>query len=130
LLTYLHPLTAALILLLTVYVAWLGIRSRNDRRNAKELLRRHRRLAPSAYALILISWLAGVATTWALRPELALGESQHFRVGLALVAVLTASAISSRWMRHAPVRTIHPWFGVAAMLLAAAQVFFGLQITP
>lgn len=129
-LTYLHPLTAASILALTVYVASIGIRSRNDRRRARELLQRHARLAPWAYGLILFSWLGGVATTWALRPELELGESQHFRVGIALVAALTASAVSSRWIRYPAVRALHPWFGVAAMLLAAAQVFFGLQITP
>ena len=129
-LTYLHPLTAALVLLLTVYVASLGIRSRTDRRRARELLERHARLAPWAYGLILFSWLAGVVTTWGLRPQLELGESQHFRVGLALLVALSASVLSSRWMRSPRVRAIHPWFGVAAMLLAAAQVFFGLQIMP
>jgi len=129
-LTYVHPLTAAVVLLLTAYVAALGIRARNDRRRARELLRRHAALAPWAYGLIVASWIAGVGTTWLLRPELDLGESQHFRVGLALVAALTASTVSSRWMRRPAVRSIHPWFGVAAVLLAAAQIFFGLQITP
>lgn len=129
-LTYLHPLTAALILLFTAYVASLGIRARNDRRHAGELLRRHAQLAPWAYGLILASWVGGVVTTWLLRPELELADSQHFRVGLALVAAFSASALSSRWIRIPAVRSLHPWFGVAGMLLAAAQIFFGLQITP
>lgn len=129
-LTYVHPLTAGVILLLTAYVASLGIRARNDRRRARELLTRHARLAPWAYGLILASWIFGVGTTWLLRPELELGESQHFRVGLALVAAFSGSALSSRWMRLPAVRSFHPWFGVAGVLLAAAQIFFGLQITP
>lgn len=129
-LTYVHPLTAALVLLMTAYVASLGIRARNDRRRARELLTRHARLAPWAYGLIVASWIVGVGTTWLLRPELELGESQHFRVGLALVAAFSASALSSRWMRLPAARSIHPWFGVAGVLLAAAQIFFGLQITP
>jgi hypothetical protein len=129
-LTYVHPLTAALILLLTAYVAALGIRARNDRRRAPELLQRHAQLAPWAYALIVASWLFGVGTTWWLRPELELGDSQHFRVGMALVAAFSASALSSRWMRLPLVRSIHPWFGVAGVLLIAVQIFFGLQIMP
>lgn len=129
-LTYVHPLTAALVLLFTAYVASLGIRARNDRRRAAGLLSRHARFAPWAYALLLASWVFGVATTWTLRPELDLGASHHFRVGLALVVAFTGSFISSRWIRHPAVRAIHPWFGVAGLLLAAAQVFFGLQITP
>jgi len=129
-LTYLHPLTAGLVLLLLGYVASLGIRARNDRRRARELLADHARWAPYAYWLVVASWLLGVATTWGLRPELELGESQHFRVGVALVGVLSLSALSSRWLRFASVRTIHPWFGVLSVLLAVAQIFFGLQITP
>lgn len=129
-LTYLHPLTAAAVLLLLAHVASLGIRARNDPRRAPQLLRRHARLAPWVYGLILATWLAGLATTWLLRPELDLAGSQHFRVGLALVAALSASALSSRWIRFAAVRAIHPWFGVLGVLLAVAQIFFGLQITP
>jgi hypothetical protein len=82
------------------------------------------------YTLIVASWLAGVVTTWTLRPELELGGSQHFRVGLALVFVLSLSALSSRWLRNPSVRAIHPWFGVLGILLSVAQIFFGLQITP
>lgn len=129
-LTYLHPLSAAAVLLLLAYVASLGIRARNDRRRARELLRRHARLAPWVYGLILVTWITGLLTTWLLRPELELAGSQHFRVGLALVAVLSASALSARWIRLPSVRAIHPWFGVLGILLAVAQIFFGLQITP
>ena len=129
-LAYLHPATAGLTLALLAYVGSLGLRARNDRRQARRLLQRHAQLAPIAYALVLASWLAGLLSTWVLRRDLELGASTHLRVGLALVLALSGGALSSRWMRRPDIRAIHPWFGVAAILLAAAQVFFGLQITP
>ena len=49
---------------------------------------------------------------------------------LAILLALSAGAVTSRWMQRPQIRALHPWFGAAAMLLAAAQVFFGLQLTP
>ena len=129
-LAYIHPLTAALTVALLAYVGSLGLRARNDRRRARQYLARHARLAPIMYGCAVASWLAGLLSTWLLRRDLELGASAHLRVGVALVLALSGGALTSRWMRHATTRSIHPWFGAAAMLLAAAQVFFGLQITP
>ena len=127
---YIHPVAAGVSVGLLAYVGSLGLRARNDRRQAARLLGRHARLAPIMYGLILASWVAGVLSTWLLRRDLEVGASAHFRVGVVLVLVLSGGALTSRWMRDATVRSLHPWFGAAAMLLAAAQVFFGLQITP
>jgi len=129
-LAYVHPVTAGLTVALLVYVGSLGLRARNDRRYGRQLLARHARLAPLMYALALASWAGGVLSTWLLRHDLELTASAHFRIGCALLSALSAGAVSSRWMRRPAVRFLHPWFGAAAMLLAAAQVFFGLQITP
>lgn len=129
-LAYIHPVTAGLTVALLAYVGSLGLRARNDRRHGQELLTRHARLAPWMYGLALVSWAGGVLSTWLLRHDLELAASAHFRIGAALVIALSAGALSSRWMKQASVRALHPWFGAAAMLLAAAQMFFGLQITP
>lgn len=129
-LPYIHPITAALTVALLGYVGSLGLRARNDRRQAREHLRRHASLAPIAYALVLASWGGGFLSTWLLRRDLELASSAHFRIGAALVLSLSAGALTSRWMDRAAIRAIHPWCGAAALLLAAAQVFFGLQITP
>ncbi len=126
--SYIHPILAAAVLALFGYVASLGIRSRNDRRGAAGLLRSHARIAPWMYGLVLATWVAGLATTWWFRPERALAASGHFRAAVALAILLSASALSSRWMRHPAVRSLHPWFGAIALLVAAAQVFLGLQI--
>jgi len=129
-LTYLHPLAAAGVVLLLVYVGSLGLRARSQPRRARVLLAQHARWAPIAYWSMLATWVAGLVTTWWLRPDLELAGSTHFTLGILLVAALTGSWLSARWMRNRTVREIHPWFGVAALLLTAAQVFFGLQITP
>jgi hypothetical protein len=129
-LPYLHPAVAGLVLLLLGYVGSLPLRARSDRRQATRLLQRHARLAPVVYCLVLASWAAGLLSTWLLRRDLELGTSTHLRIGIALAVALTGGAVTSRWMHRAEIRAIHPWLGIAAMLLAAAQVFFGLQITP
>jgi uncharacterized protein DUF4079 len=129
-LAYVHPVTAALIVALLAYVGSLGLRARNDRRQARVLLQRHTRLAPLMYGFILVSWLGGFLSTWLLRHDLDVATSTHFRIGSAIVVALSGGALTSRWMTRPQIRALHPWFGAAAMLLAAAQIFFGLQITP
>jgi hypothetical protein len=127
---YVHPVAGGMIILLLFYVGSLGLRARNDRRRARQLLAQHGRLAPWMYGLTLTSWIAGFGSTWQLRHDLELGASTHLRIGVALLLALSGGALTSRWMGQAQVRAIHPWCGAAALLLAAAQVFFGLQITP
>ncbi len=129
-LAYLHPVSAGLLVALLLYVGSLGLRARSDPRRALHHLTRHARLAPIMFGLMLIGWLAGVGSTYLWRPDLRIAASPHFRIGLALVTALSAAALSSRWITRPWVRDVHPWFGAAAMLLAVAQVFFGLQITP
>ncbi len=126
--SYVHPFVAALVLTLLCYVASLAIRSRNDRRSAPALLRRHAHLAHWTYGLMVATWAGGLLTMWWFRPDRALASSGHFRGGVAMVVLLSVSAFSSRWMERPAVRSLHPWFGATALLVAAAQVFLGLQI--
>ncbi len=129
-LAYVHPVAGALIVAVLGYVGSLGLRARNDRRHARQYLQRHARLGPIMYTLMLLTWSGGVLSTWLVRRDLDLAASTHFRIGVAIVLALTASWLTSRAMRRTEIRALHPWLGAAAMLLAAAQVFFGLQITP
>ena len=129
-LAYLHPVTGGLTIALLLYVGSLGLRARSDRRRAPAHLALHARLGPWMYGLIIASWLGGLLSTWQLRHDLDLGGSTHLRIGVALLLALSGSTLTSRALRQPLVRAVHPWLGAAAMLLAAAQVFFGLQITP
>lgn len=127
---YVHPVLASLVLAMLAYVASLGARARNDRRRRAAYLASHRRLAPWMYAAFVASWFGGVLSTWLLRPEEDLAGSWHFRLGVAMVALLTGSFVTSRRMDEEKVRALHPWFGVAAMLVSAGQVFFGMRFLP
>ncbi len=129
-LPYLHPVVGGLIIVFLGYIGSLGLRARNDRHNARTYLARHARWGPMMYLLVLASWAGGLLSTRLLRHDLDVAASTHFRIGLFMVLALSGGFISSRWMDRSQVRELHPWLGAAAMLLAAAQVFFGLQITP
>ena len=129
-LPYIHPIAAGVTTLLLFYVGSLALRARNDRRRAAALLRQHERFAMPVFCLVLITWSAGFLSTWLLRHDLELGASAHLRIGSALVIALLGSAVTAKRMNQAQWREVHPWFGIVALLLAAAQVFFGLQITP
>jgi hypothetical protein len=131
-LPYLHPAVGVVVLALLVGVGSLGLRARTLPRRRHELLVRHARLAPIAYALVGLTWLAGVLSTLLLRADLSIATSLHFRSGALIVLLMTGSAISARAMRHGnrTARGIHPWLGAGAILLAAAQVATGLRIMP
>jgi hypothetical protein len=129
-LAHLHPIAGAVLIALLLYTGSLGLRARSDRRRARALLTQHVALARILYPLMLVSWVFGLASTWLLRPDLQLWGTVHLRVGVGLVIALSGGWLTARWMHLPQVRLIHPWLGAAAMLLAAAQVFFGLQITP
>ncbi len=129
-LSYLHPIVGAATVALLFYAGSLGLRSRNVRRGKAELLQRHRRIAPVAFGFNLVSWIFGLLSVWTLRPDLELAASMHLRIGSALVLVLGAAYACSRSMSSLNRRNIHVALGSVGLLLAVAQVFFGLQITP
>lgn len=129
-LAYLHPITGALVVFLLAYAGTAGLRARNDRRRRDELLDSHTRYAPWAFWLTLATWIGGLTTTWLWRSDLELAASNHFRIGTALLLPLAGGWWTARRMEIGWARDLHPWLGIAVLLLAAAQVFFGLQITP
>lgn len=129
-LSYLHPIFAGLTLATLAYVAALGAQIRREPRRSMAARRRHARLAPWVYGAMLASFAGGWISVETLRPESAAPTDTHFRIGLALVVLLTGSTLTAQRLRHPLARSAHPWLGVAAVLVAAAQVFFGLQIMP
>lgn len=129
LIAFLHPLAALVVLTLLAYVAALGLRSRE--RGEAHLRARHRRLAPYAYYLMLANLGAGAFSTWKLRPDLELAGSAHFRLGLTVATLLTATALLSRRIATSDVaRRLHPLLGLIALLLSGLQIFFGMPLLP
>jgi len=134
---YLHPVLGLVTLGLLFYAASLGIRARGIRargraRIRERLLARHAVLAPRVLALATATWVAGAVSTAYLRDDLRWAETTHFRLGAALVSVMVASLVTSRRALAGSenAREVHVWLGVAAILIAAAQAFTGLRITP
>ncbi len=129
LLAFLHPLVALLVTAFFAYVASLGLRSRN--RTERHLRPTHVRLAPYAYALMVANGFAGVLSTWSLRPDLGVGRSTHFRFALVILLLATLTALVSRWVAsNEAARLLHPLLGLAVLVLAGLQIFFGMTMLP
>jgi hypothetical protein len=126
-LSFVHPTFALVTLGLLAYVASIGLRSRE--RGQSSLRPQHARLAPVAYWLVVANLMLGLVSTWWLRPDLELASSAHLRIGIAVGCLLSAGALVSRRLPASPwARTIHPLLGLAALLLACVQLFFGLGL--
>jgi hypothetical protein len=129
LLAFLHPVSALLVLALLLYVASLGLRSRE--RGEAHLRRRHARLASYAYGVMLANVALGLVSTWHLRVDLALAGSAHFRIGLLVAALFTAAAVLSRRVATSDsARLLHPLLGLLGIVLSAVQIFFGMPLLP
>jgi len=129
---YLHPISGALVLAALLYAGALGLQLRRTRRGRAEIAARHALLGRIVFAGVLLSWLAGAASTLWARDDLRFAETLHFRLGSAMVLLLSASWWTSRAMLRGNVnaRELHPWLGAAALLLAAAHEVTGLRLTP
>jgi hypothetical protein len=124
-----HPIAALLSLGFLAYVASLGLRSRE--RTGRHLRARHARLANYAYGMMCVNFAGGVVSTWYLRPDLTLAQNAHFRLGLAVVAVLGVAALLSRWIGvNDTARLLHPMLGLFALVLSGLQIFFGMPMLP
>jgi hypothetical protein len=126
---FLHPAIALLAIAMLAYAASLGLRSRE--RGGAPLRLRHARFAPWSFAAIVVTALFGAASTWLWRPDLELGDGWHFRLAVAIVAILGVAWLLSRWLPESgTARQLHPLLGLLALLLAALQVFVGMGLLP
>ncbi|HWP66545.1 MAG TPA: DUF4079 family protein [Candidatus Limnocylindria bacterium] len=90
----------------------------------------HPVLARRAWWFVAGNWVLGLLTVRFFRPELDLAASTHFQAGTAVLVLLTLAGLVSRRIDADPrLRRLHPAIGAAALLLAAVQVFLGLQLT-
>ena len=131
-LQYVHPVLGVVSLAALVSAGILGLRSRTQLRQRRDLLARHAWLAPLAFTLVGVSWVSGALSSFYLRGDLDFAASLHFRTGTLIVVLMATSAVTSRAMRRGnpSARDLHPWLGAAALLLAAAQAVTGLRIMP
>lgn len=128
---WIHPAIGALGAVLTLWIGFLGLRSRQKRPDAATARRRHGRFAWWAWFLVAAAAVGGPASTLLFRPDLHLAESLHFGVGLTVAALMTAGWYTSRQPRlRAAMWEAHPYIGMAAMLGAAWALLLGLGRLP
>ncbi len=122
-----HPTVSLAALVLLAAAASLGVRSRE--RGGAVLRPRHARLAPWAAGVTIANTLFGIASVRLWRPDLEVAGGPHFWLGLAIAILLGTGALLSRAVaRDERARLLHPMLGLAALLLALVQVFFGLSL--
>jgi hypothetical protein len=127
LMAYIHPVIGLVALALLLRAASFGLRSRERRGEA--FRPQHARAAPVAYGVTLLAFFMGIFSTWRWRPDLDIASGWHFRIGVAVILLLSAGALLSRGIPTDPrARMLHPIIGMVALLLAALQVFFGMPL--
>jgi hypothetical protein len=127
---WLHPALGLVTVALAVRVAGLGLGARTPGRRGVQSRARHRALTPWLYGLVLLNWVLGLLTVLLVRSDLEPTRSTHFLAGSVVVVLFTlAGLLSRRIATDRRARAVHPWVGVAALLLSGVQAFLGLQIT-
>jgi len=128
---WVHPALGVVGALLTIWVGFLGLRSRQKRPDAPVARKRHRRFSTWAWIAVLVAAVAGPASTLLFRKDLKFAESIHLPVALLVAALMTAGWYTSRQPRaKAALWEWHPYLGIAAMLGAAWALLLGLGILP
>lgn len=126
---WLHPALGLVAVAVAARAASLGLAARRGGVVAKMARGRHRVAGPVTLALMAGNWVLGAATVWLVRDDLEPLASRHALVGGVIVALLVASAVTSRRIRtHPAARRIHPWIGAIALVAAGVQIFLGLQL--
>jgi len=128
---YVHPILGLLSVLLMCWVALNGLRSRHKARYALKARRLHHRVAPWIYLLWAITLAVGWASTTWIRSDIHAGSTKHFVAAWASLVVFGIAALLSLRVPQAPwARRIHPWFGIAGVVIALTLAALGMTLLP
>ncbi|GBD25901.1 hypothetical protein HRbin30_01228 [bacterium HR30] len=127
-LAYAHPIFGAVVVGFVFILGHFGLRGRGSSLRCREARQLHARLGPWVCAAALLAHAGGVLMVWSVRSDLTAASSVHFRSGTLLVCLLLLLFCSRPFMHLVLVRQLHPWVGALTMLIAAAHVFFGMQL--
>jgi hypothetical protein len=128
---FVHPAIGALTILFSAWIMTRGLVARQGVKESTKARRFHKKWAPWAFAGMVLSGITGLLSTLLLRPDLTLGETWHLVLGLTSIGLMGAAGLLTRSFTRDPrLRTVHPWIGVAAVVVAAVQGIVGIELLP
>lgn len=128
---WIHPAIGAVAVSLMAWMAIEGLRSRHKKPYASGARRLHRRLAPWAGGLLVLSAFGGTASVYFLRDDLTMGQSWHFKLGWTAALLTAGTWLLSRKHRERPAsKRFHPVVGLTALAVATLVAFLGLTMLP
>jgi len=136
-LNFLHPLLMWLLLALSGYGMWLGIKAKKtrtaDAETRKTLIkgqyaRRHFQVGGLMLALMVLGTFGGMAVTYLNNGKLFVGP--HLLVGIAMSSMLVTAAALSPLMQQGNLiaRKIHVGLNMGVVTLFLWQAVTGMQI--
>lgn len=129
--SYVHPLVGTLVIALLLWVGAQGLRSRHKARYAPGARKLHARFAPVALWGCVVVAVAGPLSVVFTREDLELVDSWHFWFGWLVALLMVSAWFSSRRLHEDPrLKQLHPYFGIAAMLLAIFGAMLGFGMLP
>jgi hypothetical protein len=135
-LSFLHPVTMWILLVIAIYVMYLGVQVRRTRLAdgdvKKELVKgrfaiRHYQIGSILLALMVIWAIGGITVTYLNNGKIVIGP--HLFAGLGMVGLISTSAALVPFMqKHEWVRSIHVSLNLVLLGLFGWQAVTGVQI--
>ena len=135
-LSFVHPVTMWIVLVLAIYAMYLGVQVRRARLAdgdlKKELVKgrfaiRHHQIGSILLALIVMGAIGGITVTYLNNGKIVIGS--HLFAGLGMVGLVSTSAALVPFMqKHDWVRSIHVSLNLILLGLFSWQAITGVQI--
>lgn len=135
-LSFFHPITMWLLLVVALYAMYLGVQVRRTRLAdgdiKKEMVKgrfaiRHHQIGSILLALMVIGAIGGITMTYLNNGKIVIGP--HLFAGLGMVGLISTSAALVPFMqKHDWVRSIHVSLNIILLGLFGWQAVTGVQI--
>ncbi|MEG3899529.1 MULTISPECIES: DUF4079 domain-containing protein [unclassified Microcoleus] len=135
-LSFFHPITMWILLVVALYVLYLGVQVRRTRLAEgdlkKEMVKgrfaiRHHQIGSILLALMVIGAIGGITVTYLNNGKIIIGP--HLFAGLGMVGLISTSAALVPFMqKHDWVRSIHILLNMILLGLFGWQAVTGVQI--
>jgi hypothetical protein len=135
-LSFFHPITMWILLVVALYVMYLGVQVRRTRLSdgdlKKELVKgrfaiRHHQIGSILLALMVIGAIGGITVTYLNNGKIVIGP--HLFAGLGMVGLIsTSSALVPFMQKHDWVRSVHVSLNLILLGLFSWQAVTGVQI--